>query len=215
MMRVLLLAAGKGERMRPLTEHTPKPLLEAGGRALIEHHLSRLAAAGFDVVVVNLARHGDLVRDRLGDGSTYGITITYSDEGDEPLDSAGGIRHALPLLGEAPFVVINADVWTDYPFARLALPVGCLAHLVLVPNPAHNPGGDFMFGETGGKLTFSGIGVYSPALFAGLAPGERALAPVLHEAVARGQVSMERWDGEWMDIGTPERLEALTRMLGG
>lgn len=224
--RALLLAAGRGERLRPLTDTVPKPLLEVGGRALIEHHLVRLAAAGIGDVVVNLAWHGDRVRERLGDGRRYGARVAYSDEG-EALETAGGIVHARALLGDAPFAVVNADVWTDYDFARLALPDGKLAHLVLVPNPAHNRDGDFVLehgavSNPGGSLregsapalTFSGIAAYAPALFADLAPGKRPLAPVLRAACERGVVSGELFDGGWCDVGTPERLDNLRASVG-
>lgn len=229
MMRVLLLSAGRGERMRPLTDLLPKPLLEVGGRALVEHHLARLAAAGFTEVVINVAWHGEQVKARLGDGSAYGVSIAWSDEGPDPLETAGGIVHARALLGEKPFAVVNSDIWTDYPFERLALPGGKSAHLVLVPNPPHNPDGDFTLwpdDESGlmtcrsrsvigdqGTLTFAGIAVYSPALFADLEPGKRPLAPILRAACDRGEVSGERHDGEWEDIGTVERLERLRQRL--
>ena len=226
--RALLLAAGRGERLRPLTDTTPKPLLEVRGRALIEHHVRRLADAGIRELVVNLAWHGEQIRARLGDGARHGVSIAYSDEG-EALETAGGIVHARALLGDAPFAVVNADVWTDYPFKRLALPEGRLAHLVLVPNPEHNPGGDFTLDrgevrnpghrgsgaprrdlpESSTTLTFSGIAVYSPALFATLAPGKRPLAPLLRAACDRGEVSGESFNGDWCDVGTPERLESL------
>ena len=220
--RALLLAAGRGERLRPLTDEVPKPLLEVGGRALIERHLVRLADAGITDVVINLAWLGAKIRERLGDGARYGVSIAYSDEG-EALETAGGIVHARALLGDAPFAVVNADVWTDYPFARLALPDGNLAHLVLVPNPEHNKGGDFVLergavlnpGHRGSgaprrdTMTFSGIAVYSPALFANLTPGKRPLAPVLRDACDRGEVSGESFEGEWCDVGTSARLEML------
>ncbi len=221
MTRAMVLAAGRGERMRPLTEGIPKPLLEVRGRALIEHQLTRLAAAGIGPVVINLSWHGAMIRERLGDGSGFGVSIRYIDEGPEPLETAGGIVNALPLLGDAPFVVVNGDVWTDYPFDRLALPPERLAHLVLVPNPAHNRDGDFVLGADGEvrcigasaraapTATFSGIGIYSPDLFAGLEAGKRPLASVLHAAAARGTIGGELWEGEWDDIGTPERLDKL------
>lgn len=218
-MRVLLLAAGRGERMRPLSDHTAKPLLEVSGHALIEHHIARLAGAGFSEFVVNLSWHGDQIRTRLGDGSRYGVSIAYSDEGAEALETAGGIVLALPLLGDAPFAVVNSDIWTDYPFERLALRPGKLAHLVLVENPAHNPDGDFQL-DTRGEVrleekthTFAGIAAYAPELFAGLEPGKRPLAPLLREAAERGEVSGEFYDGVWEDIGTPERLQELRRRV--
>lgn len=217
MTHAMILAAGRGERMRPLTDAMPKPLLEVSGRPLIVHHLERLAAAGIVSVVVNLSWLGAAIRERLGDGGAFGVSIRYIDEGPEPLETAGGIVNALALLGDAPFLVVNGDVWTDYPFERLALPPGRLAHLVLVPNPAHNPDGDFELGADGEvgciggapTATFSGIGIYSPALFAGFEAGKRPLAPILREAAARGEVSGELWEGEWDDVGTPERLDEL------
>ena len=219
--RALLLAAGRGERLRPLTDEVPKPLLEVGGRTLIERHIARLADAGITDIVINLAWLGAQIAQRLGTGSRYGVSITYSNEGDA-LETAGGIVHARALLGDAPFAVVNADVWTDYPFARLVLPERKLAHLVLVPNPEHNPKGDFVLAEgtvrnpdesrregAAPTTTFSGIAVYSPALFDDLAPGKRPLAPVLRAACDRGEVSGELFDGDWCDVGTPERLEQL------
>lgn len=218
-MRAIILAAGRGERMRPLTDHTPKPLLRAGGKALIEHHLEALAAAGFRDVVINLAYRGDQIAEALGNGDAYGLRLGYSREGDTPLETGGGIHHALDLLGDEPFVVVNGDVWTDYPLARLRHGPDGLAHLVLVDNPPHHPGGDFALdgdrlrteGDT--CLTYSGIGIYRPELFAGCEPGVFALAPLLREAMAAGRVSGEHYRGAWMDIGTPDRLEALDARL--
>lgn len=223
-MKVLLLAAGRGERMKPLTDTVPKPLLEVAGEPLIGHQLRRLAAAGLCDVIVNLSWLGGQIRERLGDGSGYGVAITYSDEGPEPLETAGAVVHARGLLGDEPFIMVNADLWTDFPFASLALPAGRKAHLVLVPNPAHNAAGDFTLeadqtvrdrrvAPTGAAptLTFSGIGIYHPSLFDGLAPGKSPLAPLLYAAADAGQVSGERHDGAWFDIGTPERLEQLRR----
>lgn len=207
-MRAFVFAAGRGERLRPLTDDIPKALVEVRGKPLIEWQLERLAAAGITDVIVNTAWHGDQVRARLGD------RVTYSDEG-EALETAGGIVHARHLIGDAPFIAVNADVWTDYPFERLVLPPGKLAHLVLVPNPEHNPDGDFVL-ENGmvqvpsesraAVLTFSGISIYSPELFADLTPGKRALGPLLMDAAGRGVVSGEVYDGVWIDVGTMERL---------
>ncbi|MEW5892892.1 MAG: N-acetylmuramate alpha-1-phosphate uridylyltransferase MurU [Pseudomonadota bacterium] len=222
----MILAAGLGERMRPLTDHTPKPLLKAGGKALIVWQIERLKRAGFERLVINHAHLGLQIERDLGDGSAWGVSIAYSDEG-VPLETAGGIVTALPLLGDAPFVVTNGDVYTEYDYARLK-PVlqdmagnpDRLAHLVLVDNPVHHPQGDFVLhaGKVGaegeGKLTFSGIGCYRPALFAGLEPGAKAaLAPLLRRAMAEGKVSGEHFTGRWQDIGTPERLAALDREL--
>jgi MurNAc alpha-1-phosphate uridylyltransferase len=214
----MILAAGRGERMRPHTDEVPKPLLEAGGHALIEYHLHALGRAGVREVVINLAWRGGQIRAALGDGSRYGVRIDYSDEGPEALETGGGIFRALPLLGTAPFLVVNGDVWTDLDPGRLALPAGALAHLVLVPNPGHHPGGDF--GLEDGRvttaaplLTYAGIGVYDPRLFTGCTPGRFPLKPLLDRALAAGRLTGERYDGLWLDIGTPERLAALDRDL--
>lgn len=220
-MRAMILAAGRGERMRPLTDHTPKPLLEVGGKALIVRHLERLAEAGVGDVVINVAWLGDRIRAALGDGAALGLKIRYSPEPPGALETAGGIRAALPLLGSDPFLVVNGDLWCDYPLDRLVgrAPRG-LAHLVLVDNPAHHPGGDFALvdGEVRAdrepRLTYAGIGVYRPELFTGLPPGRRALRPVLDRAIADGQVSGEAFHGAWADVGSPERLQRLRGRLG-
>ncbi len=216
----MILAAGRGERLRPLTDHTPKPLLEAGGRRPIDYHHQALAGAGFREVVINLAHLGRQIEDFLGDGAHYGLHIHYAREGGQALETGGGIFHALPLLGEAPFLVINGDVWTDYPYARLRRAPEGLAHLVLVPNPPFHPDGDFTLadGQVGngvtGRLTFSGLGVYHPRLFAACRGGAFPLAPLLREAADRGMVSGERYAGAWLDVGTPERLAVLRGRLG-
>jgi len=212
-MRAMILAAGLGKRMRPLTLTTPKPLLPVAGKALIEYHIERLVAAGITEIVINHAWLGSQIEQALGDGERYGAQLFYSAE-DEPLETAGGIRRALPLLtegGDEQFLVVNGDVFTNYDFSQLRACKG-LAHLVLVANPEHNPAGDFalvdgqvaMAGSE--KLTFSGISVLHASLFAGLAEGAAALAPLLREAMAQQQVSGEFFDGFWSDIGTPERL---------
>jgi len=219
----MVLAAGRGERMRPLTLERPKPLLEAGGRPLIVHHLDALARAGIRDVVVNVSWLGTQVVSALGDGSRHDVRIAYSDEGPEPLETGGGIFRALPLLGPAPFLVLNGDVWTDYPYAQLrdVLRPADLAHLVLVPNPPHNPKGDFVLREgriveePGERLTFSGVGVYRPELFAGCRDGVFKLAPLLREAARSGRVGGEVHAGDWLDIGTPERLAELDARLRG
>lgn len=215
----MILAAGRGERMRPLTDAVPKPLLEAGGHGLIEYHLHALAQAGVIDVVINHAHLGAQIEARLGDGARYGVRIAYSPEGERGLETGGGILRALPLLGAAPFVVVNADIWTDYPFARLPREPEAQAHLVLVPNPAHHPHGDFTLVDrrvgnaTASRYTYSGIGVYRPEFFADCLPGVFPLAPLLRAAADRGAVTGELYDGGWMDIGTPQRLAELDRRL--
>lgn len=217
-MKVMILAAGRGERMRPLTDVTPKPLLQVGGRSLIAHHLVNLARASLRDVVVNTGHLGLQIEQALGDGAGYGLSIRYSREA-TILDTGGGIFNALPLLGEAPFLVVNGDVFTDYPFERLPRAPAGLAHLVLVPNPPQHARGDFVLQEGrvlsdgGGRLTFSGIGVYRPQLFAECGPGVFPLAPLLRKAMADEQVGGERYNGHWCDVGTPERLAALDRLL--
>jgi len=219
-MKAMILAAGRGERMRPLTDHIPKPLLQVGGRALIEYHIRALAAAGIDSLVINLSYRGDQIRAALGDGSRHGVSISYSPEGEPPLETGGGIFHALPLLGAAPFIVVNGDIWTRYPYASLPSQPDGLAHLVLVDNPEHHPQGDFhlrdggVYSEgEGERLTFSGIGVYRPELFDGCSDGPFPLAPLLRRAMEAGAVGGEHYPGPWLDIGTPQRLEELDRSL--
>lgn len=216
-MKVMILAAGHGKRMLPLTETTPKPLLKVAGHSLIEWQLVKLARAGFSDVVINLHHLGEQIPAALGTGERWGVHIAYSRE-TELLETAGGIIKALPLLGDEPFVIVNGDVWTDYDFSRLrsALRPEVLAHLVLVPNAEHHPEGDFHLAADGlldvnGKprLTYSGISVLHPKLFAGLPVQRLALAPVLREAMAQQQVSGELFSGDWQDIGSPQRLEAL------
>ena len=218
-MKAMVLAAGRGERLRPLTDQTPKPLLPLRGRPLIEHLLEGLAAAGVREVVVNLAWLGAKIRESLGDGSRLGVAISYSDEGGRALETGGGIHKALPMLGAGPFLVVNGDLCTDYPFASLLAPdvfaAGDLAHLVLVPNPPQHPRGDFAL-EDGrvraqGSLrhTFSGIGLYRAALFDGCTQGAFPLAPLLRAAAESDRVAGSLYMGEWHDIGSPERLRAL------
>ena len=215
----MILAAGRGERMRPLTDHTPKPLLPLAGKPLIEYHIEALARAGFERLVINHAHLGEQIEQALGDGSRWAVTIRYSPEPEGALETGGGIHHALPLLGAAPFLVINGDVWVDYDFTRSALPAGMLAHLLLVDNPPQHPAGDFclrqgLVGEGASpRLTFGGIGVYDAELFAGLEPGRFPLAPLLRRAMAQGRVSGERLTSAWVDVGTPERLQQLERQL--
>ncbi|MFZ9037775.1 MAG: N-acetylmuramate alpha-1-phosphate uridylyltransferase MurU [Gammaproteobacteria bacterium] len=211
-MKAMILAAGRGERLRPLTDRLPKPLLEVRGKPLIVHHLEALAAGGFTDVVINLSWLGDLIRDRLGNGGEFGLTIEYSEE-PQALETAGGILQALPLLGER-FIVLNADIFTDYDFSRLRR-CDSPAHLVLVDNPPHHPQGDFVLdgaligAEGSTRYTFSGISAYHRGFFDGLSPGKQALAPLLYAAAARQQVTGELLQGEWIDIGTLERLEPL------
>jgi MurNAc alpha-1-phosphate uridylyltransferase len=224
-MHAMILGAGRGERMRPLTDTTPKVMLRAGGRPLIEWHLDKLARVGVRNVVINHAWLGHQIEAHLGDGSRFGLAIRYSAEA-QALESAGGIANALPLIGDEPFLVVNGDVYTDLDFAPLLARRTALdattrqAHLVLVPNPEHNPKGDFTLhggqvqssGEQ--RLTFAGIGLYHPALFAGVARGEPArLAPLLRAAMDVGRVSGERYDGLWIDVGTPQRLADLNQSL--
>jgi MurNAc alpha-1-phosphate uridylyltransferase len=221
-LKAMILAAGRGERMRPLTDAMPKPLLPVAGKALIVWHLERLARAGFVDVVVNHAHLGEQIEALLDDGSAWGVSIRYSAEPPGALETAGGIANALPLLGEDPFLVVNGDVWCDWDFmrARTALAAQDLAHLVLVPNPPQHPAGDFALEDgrvaaTGATLlTFSGIGVYRPALFDGIRRGERAqLAPLLRAAMVQGRVGGEGHAGRWFDVGTPRRLEELDTLL--
>jgi N-acetyl-alpha-D-muramate 1-phosphate uridylyltransferase len=222
-MKAMILAAGRGERMRPLTDHTPKPLLEVGGEPLIVRIVRALARSGVADVVVNISHLGEHIERALGAGAAYGVAIRYSREA-VALETAGGIALALPLLGEEPFIVVNADICTDFDFSRLRGRVGgsTRAHLVLVDNPSHHPGGDFAFAggtvcEAGEpKLTFAGIGVYDPALFAPVKRGSRhQLAPLLRAAMADGGVTGEHHRGYWSDVGTPARLAEVDAMLRG
>ena len=219
-MKAMILAAGHGTRMRPLTDHTPKPLLMAGGKPLIVWHIEKLAQAGFTDIVINLAWLGWQIPEALGDGSRWSVRLHYSDEQHEgALETAGGIVKALPLLGSEAFLVVNGDVWCDYPCLPYPLAEHDLAHLVLVNNPAHHPTGDFALqhgrvssdGEP--RYTFSGIGYYRPELFAALTYGKNPLAPLLRIAMQQGRVSGEWFRGDWRDIGTPERLAALDHDL--
>jgi MurNAc alpha-1-phosphate uridylyltransferase len=211
----MLLAAGRGERMRPLTDQTPKPLLLARGKPLIVHHLERLAGAGVREVVVNLAWLGEQIRAALGDGSRFGLSIRYSEEGAQALETGGGIYQALPWLGPGPFLVVNADVFTDFDFATLAIAPRAWAQLLLVPNPPQHPGGDFgLDGDQvteapGPRWTYSGIGLFTAELFAGCAPGRFPLKPLLQRAIAAQALRGQIYRGAWSDVGTAQRLEAL------
>ncbi|WP_345977879.1 N-acetylmuramate alpha-1-phosphate uridylyltransferase MurU [Sulfurimonas sp. HSL3-7] len=216
MKKAMILAAGLGNRMRPLTNHRPKPLLEVAGKPLIVYHIEKLVAAGFEEVIINIAHLGFMIPETLGNGSRWGVKITYSDEQEEgALESAGGIVKALPLLGDEPFLVVNGDVWCDYPFDSSFDLKDDLAHLILVQNPDHNQKGDFALKEgrvsnSGVSLhTFSGIGYYSPRLFDDLPYGKCPLAPLLRKAIADEKVSGELYGGEWRDVGTPERLAEI------
>ncbi len=227
-MNALVFAAGKGERMRPLTDTTPKPLLPVRGKPLIVWHLEKLAALGVHEVVINTSWLAHAFEPALGQGDRWGLRLHYSHEGPEPLETGGGMLHALPRLGDEPFLAVNADIWCDYDFARLPREPTGLAHLVLVDNPPHNPEGDFALLDDGSmqpageqRLTFSGIGLYRPALFnnwrsvigaaagAELEPPRFRLAPLLRAAMRAGQVTGEHHRGAWTDVGTPERLAAL------
>lgn len=215
-MKAMILAAGRGERMMPLTKNTPKPLIKVKGTALIEHSINALKKANITDIVINTAYLGEQIQTHLGDGSTFGVNITYSNESEGALETAGGIIKALPLLGKDPFIVINSDVICDYDLSKLTLPVSSLAHLLLIDNPPHNPNGDFSLINNhqitnihGQSYTFSGIGIYHPDLFKSHLEIEQKLPlyPLLKEAIANGQLSGEHYNGYWQDIGTPERLE--------
>ncbi|MCX7097317.1 MAG: nucleotidyltransferase family protein [Methylococcales bacterium] len=215
-MKAMILAAGRGERMRPLTDHTPKPLLPVAGQALIEHTIHQLVAAGFVDIVINHAHLGGQIESRLGNGQQYGASICYSPEGEQGLETAGGIINALPLLGDEVFLVVNGDIATDFPYAELTDKAVDLAYLVLVDNPAHHPEGDFGFAgddkvteNTSQRYTFSGIGLYRPELFNNIPPGSHKLGPLLRQAMATHRVQGQKYAGFWMDIGTPERLQEL------
>ena len=233
-MKALVFAAGLGERMRPLTDHTPKPLLEITGKPLIVWHLEKLAAMGIKDVVINTSWLAEQFPATLGDGARFGLRLHYAYEGATPLETGGGLWNALPLLGDAPFIAVNGDVWCDADFATLPREPAGIAHLLLVDNPVHNPDGDFALDAQGrlhdegdGKLTFSGIGVYRPALFDGWrdvigdAPGADEtpprfkLAPLLRAAMARDEVTGTHHHGRWTDVGTPQRLAELDAALAG
>lgn len=218
-MKAMILAAGRGERLRPLTDRRPKPLLPVAGRPLIEYTIGALVAAGFSEIIINIAWLGTMIEEGLGDGARFGAVIRYSNEGETALETAGGIHHALPLLGDAPFLVVNGDIATDFPFQKLRGLSIELAHLVLVPNPKHHQNGDFALRQ--GRvtvadeplLTFSGIGVYRPELFQDCQPGRFPLGPILRQAISEGKVTGEAHAGFWMDIGSKTRLQALEEKL--
>jgi len=212
----MILAAGRGERMGSLTRRRPKPLLEVGGRTLIEHQIQRLRRAGYHQLVVNLGYLGHLIELRLGDGAAYGVHIRYTREGDDILGTGGGVRNALSWLGDGPILVVNADIWTRFPYASLGRCPRAGAHLVLVPNPPHHLEGDFALDPprvrpagSGPTATFSGIGLYDPWLFAGMPGGPFPLIAALEEAMIAGRVTGELFEGKWVDVGTPARLSRL------
>ncbi|ESK56408.1 N-acetylmuramate alpha-1-phosphate uridylyltransferase MurU [Acinetobacter tjernbergiae] len=223
-MKAMILAAGLGNRMRPLTLHTPKPLLEVGGKPLIVWHIEKLQQIGVTEIVINTAWLGEKLATALGDGSQFGVTILWSHEG-EGLETAGGIVNALPLLGDEPFILVNGDVWTTMDFAPLLnVELGDKqAHLVLVDNPPQHLKGDFILvnglactfeqAQLGEALTYSGVAVLAPKMFAGLENGKRPLAPLLKQAMQQQQVSAEKLQGVWVDVGTPERLEQLDQQI--
>jgi N-acetyl-alpha-D-muramate 1-phosphate uridylyltransferase len=219
-MKAMVLAAGRGERMRPITDRIPKPLVPVAGKPLIVYHLEALARAGVRDVVINLAYRGAQIRDALEDGSRYGVRISYSDEGPEPIETGGGIFKALPLLGTQPFIVVNGDVWTDFDVATLpSLDEGAHARLVMVPNPPHVARGDFaldgdyVIERDTDRFTYSGIGVFSPELFHDCQPGKFPLRPLLSRAIAARKLRGQVYRGVWLDIGTPERLAELEASL--
>jgi len=221
-MKAMILAAGLGTRMRPLTDHCPKPLLPVAGKPLIVHHLERLAAAGITDIVINVSYRAEQIVEALGDGQRFGVSLAFSHE-TTPLESAGGIRHALPLLGNAPFLLINGDVWCDIALTTLPGLGDDLAHLVLVDNPDHHAEGDFALDDAGRvqldiapRLTYSGMAVLAPTLVAGLPDDTPAkLAPLLREAITAGRTGGTHHRGGWMDVGTPERLATLDAQLRG
>ena len=219
-MKAMILAAGRGERMRPLTDDVPKPLIMAGTKRLIEFHLVKLASAGFKDVVINVAWLGQKIIDTIGNGEKYNLNIEYSNEGDQALETGGGIFNALPLLGDEAFLVVNGDVWTDYPFEKLMnFSLKDKAHLVLVNNPEHNSEGDFsilnnrLIEKESNKFTFSGIGVYSADFFKGHVNERFPLAPMIRQYIAENKISGELYNGKWMDIGTQQRLQDLIQSL--
>ena len=214
-MRAMVLAAGRGERLRPLTDEVPKSLVEVRGESLLERHLASIHAAGVRTVVINLGWLGDKIVERVGSGERYGLDVLYSQEGDNILETGGGIHKALPMLGDDPFMVINADIFTDMPVPDIELADQHVGHLVMVPSPEYREGGDFDIedgmirnGETQ-RLTFSGVAMYRPSFFDGCEPGRFPLAPMLREAADSGQLSGSLYEGLWADIGTPERLKAI------
>ena len=219
----MILAAGRGERLRPLTDRVPKPLIEIGGECMIDRHLRSLAAAGVRRVVINVAWLGPQIVDHVAGGKRFGLRVSFSDEGDEALETAGGIVEALPLLGDQPFWIVNADVFTEFGFDAPRLDAADMGHLYLTDNPPHHRHGDFCLvkgrvaapGTGPSTLTYAGIAVFRPAFFAGLERGRGALGPLLHDAAARGTLAGSSLPGQWHDIGSPERLEHCRREVSG
>lgn len=211
-MKAMILAAGRGERMGALTAHTAKPLLQVGGKALIDYHLIALKQAGITDIVINVSYHGQKIIDYLGDGSAYGVNIQYSFE-ETPLDIGGGIFKALPLLGEDPFVILSADIWTAYPFAQLNHPITNLGHIVLVDNPPFHPQGDFALEQGSPKLNYAGFGILSPRLFEGCKRGVFGIYSILAKARSEHQISAEHYQGTWFNVGTPEILQEVESYL--
>lgn len=223
MRHALILAAGLGERMRPLTEHTPKPLLEVNGKPLIVHHIEKLAAADVRYIVINTSHLADHFPEALGDGSRWGVRLRYSYEGPVPLETGGGMLKALPLLGPEPFIVVSADIWSDIDYATLPRDPQGLAHLVMVPNPGFHPHGDFALAEGrlhegdgpagAERLTFGNVGVYRREIVEGESPGRFKLLPMYRRAIAAGSLTGERHDGFWRNVGTPAQLDELRHVL--
>lgn len=213
--RALIFAAGRGERMRPLSDVTPKPLLQVGGKRLIEWHIEALAAAGVRRVVINTSHLAEQFPTALGDGARWNLRIDYSFEGPEPLETGGGMQNALPLLGGNPFIAVNGDIRCDFDFSTLLHEPDGLAHLVVIDNPSHHPNGDFvlrggrLLDENESRLTFAGIGVYRPELLGVHGPGKYSIVPILRAAMREGRVSGEYFHGFWSDVGTPQRLASL------
>lgn len=220
-MRAMILAAGKGKRMQPLTKTVPKPMLEAGGKPLLQYHIEALVKAGIREIVINTGYLGEVIESRFGSGSNLGAEICYSREGDDPLETGGGIKHALPLLGKGPFIVVNGDIWTDFDYRRLLEGNISPVYLVFVHNPPQHPRGDFvLIGnsvslEGGPRLTYSGIGLYSPTFFSEQGETVFPLLPVLQRVIREGKAMGELFTGRWLDVGTPERLQELEGILEG
>jgi len=219
-MKAMILAAGRGERMRPLTDKTPKPLLSVAGKPIIQYTIEQLVKAGFKEIVINIAYLGQQIKETLGTGSQFGASISYSDEGDTALETAGGISNAMHLLGGDTFLVVNGDIANDYDFSQLYNKTIPLAHLVLIQNPPHHPDGDFylsknkLVSEQGQQsLTYSGIGLFHPKLFSNLEPGINKLGPLLRKVMSNNEVTGEKFNGYWLDIGTPERLNEMKNHL--